>query len=237
MARYWIDGGFLPKQWYGQYQWCNSQVFCNRFNFSISISLGKVAVITLFQCFLTGWMIHPRVNKIVARLNETSGVNERWMKFMFLIFVSSENMHLSCLWNIPAIVNKISNFKRSINFASAGVSNLALQKNCSLVQLTESKKSLLSSFQIAHVLMKRKKTFCEVESVTKPYLEIVANLLHGGKHSVDKVEQIPWFNNEHSMCYDYCHVGLRCTIGRMGMQQLLSGVNENKEVKKHCVTS
>jgi len=131
-------------------------------------------------------------------------------------------------------VNKISNFKRSINFASAGVSNLALQKNCSLVQLTESKKSLLSSFQIAHVLMKRKKTFCEVESVTKLYLEIVANLLHGGKHSVDKVEQIPWFNNEHSMCYDYCHVGLRCTIGRMGMQQLLSGVNENKEVKKHC---
>jgi len=55
----------------------------------------------------------------------------------------------------------------------------------------------------------KKKTFCEAESAIKSYLKIAANLLHGGKHAVDEVEVelIPWSNNEHSMCYDYCHIG------------------------------
>jgi len=44
--------------------------------------------------------------------------------------------------------------------------------------------------------MKRKKN-CEAESVITPYLKIVANLLHGGKYVVDKVEQILWSNNEY----------------------------------------
>jgi len=71
----------------------------------------------------------------------------------------------------------------------------------------------------------------------KPYLKIVANLLHDRKHAVVKEKPIPWSNDDHLMYHDYCHIRHRFTIGRMGMQQLLSGVNENKEVKKHCVTS
>jgi len=38
--------------------------------------------------------------------------------------------------------------------------------------------------------MKRNKTFCEADSVIKPYLKIAANLLHGGKHAVDEVQQM-----------------------------------------------
>jgi len=38
-------------------------------------------------------------------------------------------------------------------------------------------------------MMKRKKTLCEDEFVIKPYLKIAANLLHDGKHFVDKVQQ------------------------------------------------
>ena len=40
-----------------------------------------------------------------------------------------------------------------------------------------------------------RKNFCEAESVITLYLKIVASLLHGGKHAVDKVEQKPWSNN------------------------------------------
>jgi len=50
---------------------------------------------------------------------------------------------------------------------------------------------LISSFQIAHMLMKRKKTFCEAESAIKLCLKIIANFLRGGKHVVDEVEKIP----------------------------------------------
>ena len=48
----------------------------------------------------------------------------------------------------------------------------------------------LSNFQTAHVLIKRKKYY-ETEFVIKPHfklLKIVVNLLHGGRHAVDKVE-------------------------------------------------
>jgi len=45
------------------------------------------------------------------------------------------------------------------------------------------------------MLMKRnKKTFCKAESAFKLYLKILASLLHGGKHAVDKVEQIALSN-------------------------------------------
>jgi len=38
-----------------------------------------------------------------------------------------------------------------------------------------------------------KTIFCEAGSVIKPCLKIVYNLLHGGKHAVDKLKQ--WFFN------------------------------------------
>jgi len=46
---------------------------------------------------------------------------------------------------------------------------------------------------------KNENTFCETEPVIKPYLKMLANLLHGGKHAVDQVEQIACPDNEHSM--------------------------------------
>jgi len=54
--------------------------------------------------------------------------------------------------------------------------------------------SLFFPLQIANMLMKRKKTFCKAESVIKSYMKIVFSLLHGGKHAVDKVEQIALSN-------------------------------------------
>jgi len=60
-----------------------------------------------------------------------------------------------------------------------------------------------------------KETFCEAESVIKPYLKILANFLHGEKHAVDKVEQILWYNNQHLMYHGYCLIGHTFTIGLM----------------------
>jgi len=40
----------------------------------------------IVQRFLTGWMVHPRVNEIFAKVNTRRGMNEGWMKFLFLIF-------------------------------------------------------------------------------------------------------------------------------------------------------
>jgi len=60
---------------------------------------------------------------------------------------------------------------------------------------------LLSSLQITHVLMKRKKTFCKAESVIKAYWKIAANFLHGRKHAVHKVEQIPLSNDTTNIRY------------------------------------
>jgi len=34
------------------------------------------------QCFLTGWMVHPRVNEIFTRVTAKEG----WMKLQFRIF-------------------------------------------------------------------------------------------------------------------------------------------------------
>jgi len=67
-----------------------------------------------------------------------------------------------------------------------------------------------------------KETFCEV------YLRIIASLLHGygGKHAVDKVEQLPWSNSEHLMYNDHCHIGHTFTIRWMGMQQSIAGINK-----------
>ena len=50
---------------------------------------------------------------------------------------------------------------------------------------------LLSSFQIAHVLMQQTKLYTETELVINSCLKIVANLLHDGKNASEKVQQIP----------------------------------------------
>ena len=39
----------------------------------------------LDQCFLTGWMVHLRVNKIFSGMNERRGVGEGWIYFLFSI--------------------------------------------------------------------------------------------------------------------------------------------------------
>jgi len=57
-----------------------------------------------------------------------------------------------------------------------------------------------------------KKTFCRLNLI-KPCLKIVFNLLHGGKDVVDKVEQIPGSNNEHSIYCDCCHISHAFIIG------------------------
>ena len=78
-------------------------------------------------------------------------------------------------------------------------------------------------------------TFCEAESVIKPCLKILANLLHGGKQAVDKAEQIPLSYNEYSMHYKYCHVGRTFTTqGWMGINRW-QGWTKPKKFKKHWI--
>jgi len=49
-------------------------------------------------------------------------------------------------------------------------------------------KASLFLFSNSACANERKTAFCEVESVIITYLKIVANLLHGGKHAVNKAE-------------------------------------------------
>ena len=77
----------------------------------------------------------------------------------------------------------------------------------------------------------KKRTICEAESVIKPYLKIVAHLLCGGKHAVDKLEQMPWSNHEHSKHYDYNYRNSYAFTTRwMGMRQSMAGANETAKV-------
>jgi len=69
----------------------------------------------------------------------------------------------------------------------------------SFVNDSASKKPFLFSFSKSACADEMKRTIREAESAIKPYLKIVATLLHCGKHALDKVEQIPWYNNEHWM--------------------------------------
>ena len=86
---------------------------------------------------------------------------------------------------------------------------------------------LLSSFQIALVADETKEMFCEAESAIKPYLKILANFLHGGKHAVNKVEQILWYDYERSMFMMVVTSGTHWQWGEcMRMQQSMAGVNE-----------
>jgi len=94
---------------------------------------------SLEQCFLTGWMLHPRVNESFATVNKIRGMNEGCMKFLFLIFCILQWHAYVCFFyqDISAIVNKMANFKLS-NFASSAVNNLSLQKKRTLMHLTAS---------------------------------------------------------------------------------------------------
>ena len=88
---------------------------------------------------------------------------------------------------------------QSLNFSRNSTKICADSKIPSSHQLwmTLLVKILFSPFLVSNsaCVDETKKIFCEVEFVIKPYLKIVANLLH----VVDKVEQIPWSKNEHSM--------------------------------------
>jgi len=54
-------------------------------------------------------MVHPRLNQIFARMNERTGLNEDWMKFLLLSFASSD--HCFFTHHISAIMNEMTNFK------------------------------------------------------------------------------------------------------------------------------
>ncbi|XP_045115835.1 zinc finger MYM-type protein 6-like [Portunus trituberculatus] len=58
-------------------------------------------------------------------------------------------------------------------------------------QEKEEKSLLMTSMEIAHILMKNKKPFTLAETVILPCLEIAAQHLHGGKKPRDKVRSIP----------------------------------------------
>jgi len=77
----------------------------------------------------------------------------------------------------------------------------------SAVNTSAGKKPLVpSSFQMAQVLLKRKKHFAKV-GLIKACLKIVANLQQGGKCTVDKAEQMLLSNKEHSIFCLHCHIG------------------------------
>jgi len=46
---------------------------------------------------------------------------------------------------------------------------------------------------------------------------------------VDKIEQILWANNQHSVYNDYCHIGHTFTTGWIDMQQSMAVVNKTEE--------
>jgi len=109
----------------------------------------------------------------------------------------------SCLIQSCEVIYKTNTtFIRTFFFqATARLFVPAAKFSQSVLNYLTKKTLLLSSFHKARAVKMKKKIFCEGESVIKPYLKIVANLLHGGKHFADNVEQIglPWSNNEHAM--------------------------------------
>ena len=54
-----------------------------------------------------------------------------------------------------------------------------------------------------------------------PYLKIVASLLHGGKHSVDKLEHMLWSNNENTMYHGQLPI-LHCTVIGLTCERLVA---------------
>ena len=54
-----------------------------------------------------------------------------------------------------------------------------------------SEKLTLASFQMTHVLLKTKRPYTELQTVVLPCLKIAEALIHGGRNSVAKVEEIP----------------------------------------------
>ena len=54
-----------------------------------------------------------------------------------------------------------------------------------------SEKLTLASFQMTHVLLKTKRPYTELQTLVLPCLKIAEALIHGGRNSVAKVEEIP----------------------------------------------
>ena len=81
-------------------------------------------------------MVRTIVNEIFAIVNERREVNEVWMKFLFLIFVSSGNVDLSCIHtqHISAIVNKMANSSVLTSHLKQSTTYQSLQRNRTVVQ-------------------------------------------------------------------------------------------------------
>ena len=76
------------------------------------------------------------------------------------------------------------------------------QKQVSLLESQVRKDFVLASLKMAHVVMRRKRPYTEVESVVLPCLEIAADILHGGKKVVTKVREIRLSGNTTKRRYD-----------------------------------
>ena len=81
---------------------------------------------------------------------------------------------------------------KSKEFFESQLSAICKQKRSFKLQMMnkESKDVLLASFMVAHVVLKSKRPYTELEAVILPCLKIAADLIHGGKEAVDKVSKI-----------------------------------------------
>ena len=81
---------------------------------------------------------------------------------------------------------------KSKEFFESQLSAICKQKRSFELQMMnkESKDVLLASFMMAHVVLKSKRPYTELEAVILPCLKIAADLIHGGKEAVDKVSKI-----------------------------------------------
>lgn len=61
----------------------------------------------------------------------------------------------------------------------------------SQVSTSDTKSLTLASLKMTHIILQKKKPFTELESVVLPCLQVAADLIHGGKEAVKKVNQIP----------------------------------------------
>ena len=74
-------------------------------------------------------------------------------------------------------------------FFQSKVAEYSKQLSSFELQMIErgSEKLSLASFQMAHVLLKTKRPYTELETAVLPCLKIAADLIHGGKNSVAEV--------------------------------------------------
>ena len=85
---------------------------------------------------------------------------------------------------------------KSKAFFEASLHDKRKQVSLQESQVKSANKDLvLASLKMAHVLIKRKRPYAELESVVLPCLEIAADIFHGGKKAVTKVREISLSDN------------------------------------------